>query len=115
MHNWTHATGYAATAIGGGGLATIAWFVAGKLFRGVEFIVNIKELFVPGKNGHTKLTVEKHELICNKKLDIVTKDIALHTQRINDIENHYAESREDARKDHEELVGYILDISSRIK
>ena len=81
----------------------------------LSFLVSGKEIgiFHFGKNGNGKLTKKDHAIICRGNLEIIVKDIALHTQRLEQGEKKFVELREDQRKDFEILHDDIMSILER--
>jgi hypothetical protein len=103
-HNWHHVA-----AVGGqwsalGGSAAIM-FWAGKFIHtavtGTEFFANIKEVFRPRTNGHTKITKNDLKMIC----PINHKDLMAEIREDNrkNYESLRVEQREDFKMLHEDI------------
>jgi hypothetical protein len=82
-HVITHGLAFGGGIVGG---IPILWWLLKKIPAGLEVLINYKEAFKPGTNGHTKLTKDDLKAICP----------------INH-QNLMAEIREDNRKNYESL------------
>ena len=108
-----HHLGHIVAGAGGGiGFLATSIFIISKLSKGAEIISTFLP-FIHGKNGSGKLTKQDHDLLCAGRLDLITTDIKLHTQRLEEGERKFVELREDQRKDFEMLHEDIMMIMGK--